>query len=70
MICQIVLLLQISIENYNFNSDNMTGKFKFKEYCPLVFKNLRERFGVKDDVFNQTLSSCEPYYEVSGTFMS
>jgi len=57
---------KISIENYNFNSDNMTGKFKFKEYCPLVFKNLRDRFGVKEALFNQALSSCEPYYECQG----
>ncbi|XP_063681223.1 phosphatidylinositol 5-phosphate 4-kinase type-2 alpha-like isoform X3 [Bolinopsis microptera] len=57
---------KISIENYNFNSDNMTGKFKFKEYCPIVFKNLRDRFGVKEALFNQALSSCEPYYEAQG----
>lgn len=57
---------KVSIENYNFNSDNMTGKFKFKEYCPLVFKNLRDRFGVKEALFNQALSSCEPYYECQG----
>ena len=42
----------------------MVSKFKFKEYCPLVFKNLRERFGVKEALFNQALSSCEPYFEV------
>lgn len=57
---------KISIENTNFNSDNMTGKFKFKEYCPLVFRNLRERFCVKDNIFNQALSATEPYFESQG----
>ena len=42
----------------------MTGKFKFKEYCPLVFRNLRERFGVNENSFNQALSATEPYFEV------
>jgi len=57
---------KVSIENSNFNSDNMTGKFKFKEYCPIVFRNLREKFGVKENVFNQALSATEPYYECQG----
>eukprot|EP00116_Pleurobrachia_bachei_P016065 sb/3476327/ len=57
---------KVSIENSNFNSDNMIGKFKFKEYCPLVFRNLRERFAVKEEVFNQALSANEPYYEERG----
>ena len=41
----------------------MPNKFKFKEYCPLVFKHLRERFEVKEEVYNQALSAAEPYYE-------
>lgn len=26
----------------------MPSHFKVKEYCPLVFRNLRERFGIDD----------------------
>ena len=31
--------------------ENMPSHFKFKEWCPLVFKNLRERFGVDDETY-------------------
>lgn len=31
--------------------ENMPSHFKFKEYCPLVFRNLRERFGIDDQDF-------------------
>ena len=29
----------------------MPGHFKFKEYMPLVFRNLRERFGIDDKLY-------------------
>lgn len=29
----------------------MPSHFKFKEYCPLVFRNLRERFSIDDQDF-------------------
>jgi len=54
---------KVSMENYNFNTENMCSKFKFKEYCPLVFRDLRERFCVKENVFNQALSGMEPCYD-------
>jgi hypothetical protein len=28
--------------------ENLPSRFKFKEYCPMVFRNLRERFGIDD----------------------
>lgn len=28
--------------------ENLPSHFKFKEYCPQVFRNLRERFGIDD----------------------
>lgn len=31
-----------------FRRENLPGHFKFKEYCPQVFRNLRERFGIED----------------------
>lgn len=40
---------------YPFSSllfrENMPSHFKFKEYCPLVFRNLRERFNIDDQDF-------------------
>ena len=32
--------------------------FKVKEYCPLVFRNLRERFGIYDEDFLSSLIKC------------
>lgn len=29
----------------------MPSHFKVKEYCPLVFRNLRERFGIDDSEY-------------------
>ncbi len=29
----------------------MPSHFKFKEYCPRVFQNLRERFGIDDQYY-------------------
>lgn len=31
-----------------FSRENLPSRFKFKEYCPMVFRNLRERFGIDD----------------------
>lgn len=41
---------KIIIKNHNYSNEVMPSHFKFKEYCPRVFHNLRERFGV-DDLF-------------------
>lgn len=37
--------------------ENMPSHFKFKEYCPMVFRNLRERFGIDDQDFQVSLLS-------------
>jgi len=29
----------------------MPSHFKFKEYCPVVFRNLRERFDIDEEVY-------------------
>uniref|UniRef100_A0AAZ3SJA9 Phosphatidylinositol 5-phosphate 4-kinase type-2 gamma n=1 Tax=Oncorhynchus tshawytscha TaxID=74940 RepID=A0AAZ3SJA9_ONCTS len=39
---------KIKVNNHFFNKENLPGHFKFKEYCPQVFRNLRERFGIED----------------------
>jgi 1-phosphatidylinositol-5-phosphate 4-kinase len=38
----------------------MPSHFKFKEYCPLVFRNLRERFDVDDDMYLNSLTKFCP----------
>jgi 1-phosphatidylinositol-5-phosphate 4-kinase len=40
-----------SIHNSGFNSSHLPSKFSVKEYCPLVFRDLRDRFGVDADMF-------------------
>ena len=37
-----------------------------KEYCPLVFRNLRERFGIDDASFLRSLTKCPKPMESSG----
>ncbi|KAL8165073.1 UNVERIFIED_CONTAM: hypothetical protein K2H54_027053 [Gekko kuhli] len=44
---------KIKVDNHLFNKENMPSHFKFKEYCPMVFRNLRERFGIDDQDFQQ-----------------
>ena len=36
----------------------MPSHFKFKEYCPIVFRNLREKFGIDDDVYLVGIPDC------------
>ena len=38
----------------------MPSHFKVKEYCPLVFKNLRERFNVDDVDYRESLTRSQP----------
>jgi hypothetical protein len=38
----------------------MPSHFKFKEYCPLVFKYLRERFGIDDVEYRESLTRSQP----------
>ena len=38
----------------------MPSHFKVKEYCPLVFRNLRERFGIDDFDFKESLTRSQP----------
>merc|ERR1719229_461476 len=43
--------LKVKVNNHLFNKEVMPSRFKFKEYCPLVFKNMRERFGISDTLY-------------------
>jgi len=51
---------KIRVDNHMFNKDNMPSHFKFKEYCPVVFRNLRERFGVDEEVYLNSLTKYCP----------
>lgn len=42
LVYHINILMRITLR------ENMPSHFKVKEYCPLVFRNLRERFGIHD----------------------
>nr|XP_033794891.1 phosphatidylinositol 5-phosphate 4-kinase type-2 gamma isoform X3 [Geotrypetes seraphini] len=48
---------KIKVNNHLFNRENLPSHFKFKEYCPQVFRNLRERFGI-DDLDYQYIVKC------------
>uniref|UniRef100_A0A0K8TRW2 1-phosphatidylinositol-5-phosphate 4-kinase n=1 Tax=Tabanus bromius TaxID=304241 RepID=A0A0K8TRW2_TABBR len=51
---------KIKVDNHLFNKENMPSHFKVKEYCPLVFRNLRERFGVDDVEYRESLTRSQP----------
>lgn len=49
---------KVKIDNQSFNKENLPSHFKVKEYCPIVFRNLRERFGIDDMDFVNSLTKC------------
>jgi 1-phosphatidylinositol-5-phosphate 4-kinase len=51
---------KIKKENHNFNKMNMPSHFKFKEYCPLVFKKLRHLFSYSEHAYLNSLISNSP----------
>ncbi|XP_029682017.1 phosphatidylinositol 5-phosphate 4-kinase type-2 gamma-like isoform X2 [Takifugu rubripes] len=48
------------------NLENLPGQFKFKEYCPQVFRNLRERFGIEDQDYQVSLARSPPIKNEDG----
>uniref|UniRef100_A0A452H9C4 Phosphatidylinositol 5-phosphate 4-kinase type-2 gamma n=1 Tax=Gopherus agassizii TaxID=38772 RepID=A0A452H9C4_9SAUR len=57
---------KIKVNNHLFNRENLPSHFKFKEYCPQVFRNLRERFGIDDQDYQVSLTRSPPHYEGEG----
>ncbi|XP_048029615.1 phosphatidylinositol 5-phosphate 4-kinase type-2 gamma [Megalobrama amblycephala] len=55
--------IKMKVNNHLFNKENLPGHFKFKEYCPLVFRNLRERFGVEHQDYQVSLTRSPPIKE-------
>ncbi|XP_068622475.1 phosphatidylinositol 5-phosphate 4-kinase type-2 alpha isoform X2 [Battus philenor] len=51
---------KLKVDNHLFNKENMPSHFKVKEYCPLVFRNLRERFGIDDLDYKESLTRSQP----------
>ncbi|NXG49864.1 PI42B kinase, partial [Psilopogon haemacephalus] len=51
---------KIKVDNHLFNKENLPSRFKFKEYCPLVFRNLRERFGIDDQDYQNSVTRSAP----------
>ncbi|KAK7602552.1 hypothetical protein V9T40_008141 [Parthenolecanium corni] len=51
---------KIKVDNHLFNKENMPSHFKVKEYCPLLFRNLRERFGIDDLDYKESLTRSQP----------
>lgn len=52
---------KVKVDNHGFNKENMPSHFKVKEYCPLVFQNLRERFHIDDTDYMNSLSKHQPH---------
>ncbi|KAJ8260124.1 hypothetical protein GJAV_G00177320 [Gymnothorax javanicus] len=57
---------KIKVTNHLFNKENLPGHFKFKEYCPQVFRNLRERFGIEDLDYQVSLTRSPPIQSGEG----
>ncbi|XP_013864626.1 phosphatidylinositol 5-phosphate 4-kinase type-2 gamma [Austrofundulus limnaeus] len=57
---------KIKVNNHFFNKENLPAQFKFKEYCPLVFRNLRERFGIEDQDYQVSLARSPPHKDEEG----
>lgn len=54
--------MKVKIDNQHFNKDILPSHYKVKEYCPIVFKNMRERFQITDDSYRKSLNSgVEPF---------
>uniref|UniRef100_A0A158QJB7 1-phosphatidylinositol-5-phosphate 4-kinase n=1 Tax=Rodentolepis nana TaxID=102285 RepID=A0A158QJB7_RODNA len=59
--------LKIKVKAHLFNKENMPSRFKFKEYCPLAFQNLRERFNVDTNDYWESFTRYQPLWDtVSG----
>nr|XP_020448694.1 phosphatidylinositol 5-phosphate 4-kinase type-2 gamma-like [Monopterus albus] len=57
---------KIKVCNHLFHKENLPGQFKFKEYCPQVFRNLRECFGMEDQDYQVSLARSPPLKDEEG----
>lgn len=56
---------KVRVSNHFFNKDVMPSHFRIKDYCPNVFRNLREQFGVDQGEYLSSLTSQELELESS-----
>ncbi|XP_023314099.1 phosphatidylinositol 5-phosphate 4-kinase type-2 alpha [Trichogramma pretiosum] len=56
---------KVKVDNHLFNKESMPSHFKIKEYCPLVFRNLRERFGIDDLDYKESMTRSQPLLDDS-----
>lgn len=42
------------VDSHLFMRENLPRILKFKEYCPMLFRNLQERFGIDDQDYQNT----------------
>jgi 1-phosphatidylinositol-5-phosphate 4-kinase len=49
------LSFQVKVHNHLYNNNYLPMKFKVKEYCPLVFRDLRERFGLAAESYRMSM---------------
>ncbi|XP_019863884.1 PREDICTED: phosphatidylinositol 5-phosphate 4-kinase type-2 beta-like isoform X2 [Amphimedon queenslandica] len=47
---------KIRVENQHYSKEYLPGHFKFKEYCPIVFHDLRKRFKIDDYDYMSSLT--------------
>ncbi|XP_060898688.1 phosphatidylinositol 5-phosphate 4-kinase type-2 gamma-like [Labrus mixtus] len=57
---------KIKVNNHFFNKENLPGQFKFKDYCPQVFRNLREHFGIEDQDYQASLARSPLFKDEEG----
>ncbi|CAH8491306.1 unnamed protein product [Schistosoma turkestanicum] len=55
--------MKVKVNNHSFNKENMPSRFKFKEYCPMVFKSLRDRFGVNKMDYWDSFTRHQPLWD-------
>ncbi|CAH8511868.1 unnamed protein product [Schistosoma intercalatum] len=55
--------MKVKVNNHHFNKENMPSRFKFKEYCPMVFKSLRDRFGVDKMDYWDSFTRQQPLWD-------
>lgn len=51
---------KVRVDNHLYQKDVMPSHFKVKEYCPLVFRNLRERFSIYESDYLRSLTKFQP----------
>ncbi|OAF69192.1 hypothetical protein A3Q56_03010 [Intoshia linei] len=52
--------LKVKVENCGFNKDKLPSNYKFKEYFPMVFRDLRERFNIDDEDYCTSMTKYDP----------